>query len=222
MDSIVEAIAKTPVPVLLIVAGILFLFLAIGGQLGAKIVTDNVKRRSAGILGVVLLAIGLGLQVYPEIGRGSGDVEDAPPTAPPEETVRRVRETVAVRPYLIKLEEIRARQDGYPGRGPWSFDITVNNQASMKVAERKFDDTAPPHRFEAQTAAVRLADGEVVEIGVVAQSHPTWTSTRSISAKIERPVAEIAAGKTLLPMKVQAEEAQNGHFELLFRVEAQH
>ena len=54
-----KSIAETPVPTILVIAGIVFLFLAVGGQIGAKIVADKIKQKQAGMLGIVLLAIGL-------------------------------------------------------------------------------------------------------------------------------------------------------------------
>lgn len=63
MSDLIQFLSQTPLPTILVVAGILFLFLSIGGRLGAQITTDIIKRKSAGILGVVLLTIGLSLSL---------------------------------------------------------------------------------------------------------------------------------------------------------------
>ncbi len=57
--NILKGLAETPVPTILVIAGILFLFIALGGQFGAKIVTDKMKTKAAGILGIILLLIGI-------------------------------------------------------------------------------------------------------------------------------------------------------------------
>jgi hypothetical protein len=67
MVDLMKSLADTPVPTILVVAGLFFLFLAIGGQLGAKIVTDRVKQKLAGIVGAFLLIAGLALYLIPGI-----------------------------------------------------------------------------------------------------------------------------------------------------------
>jgi len=54
-------IANTPIPTLLVVAGIIFLFLALGGSLGATIGAERLKPLPSTIVGVVLLGLGVGL-----------------------------------------------------------------------------------------------------------------------------------------------------------------
>jgi len=65
MDKAIEALAGTPLPTILAVAGILFIFVAIGGQFGAQIVTDRIKPRAATIVGVLLLIVGVGIHLFP-------------------------------------------------------------------------------------------------------------------------------------------------------------
>lgn len=61
MDDILSAISVTPLPTILVIAGILFLFLAIVGKFGANIAVDPKKQRFAGMLGSVLLVGGVAL-----------------------------------------------------------------------------------------------------------------------------------------------------------------
>lgn len=63
MDALVEALGKTPLPTILVVAGIVFLFLAVGGQLGARISTRKLRPAYTAILGALLLLIGIWLQI---------------------------------------------------------------------------------------------------------------------------------------------------------------
>jgi len=63
VDKIVDTLAKTPLPTILVVAGIVFLFLAIGGQLGARFSTERLKPIYALVVGLILLGIGIWLQI---------------------------------------------------------------------------------------------------------------------------------------------------------------
>jgi hypothetical protein len=66
MSDLIKTLASTPLPTLLVLAGLFFLFLAIGGQFGAdKITTDKIKKRLAGIIGCGLLLCGLILYLGP-------------------------------------------------------------------------------------------------------------------------------------------------------------
>ncbi len=65
MVDFLRILNQTPIPTILIVGGILFLFLALGGQLGAKLVTHKVNRKAAGLVGGVFLVIGLILFIIP-------------------------------------------------------------------------------------------------------------------------------------------------------------
>jgi len=59
--DILKLLANTPIPTILVAAGLFFLFLAIGGQFGAKIVTDKVKQQYAAALGGICLLLGLAI-----------------------------------------------------------------------------------------------------------------------------------------------------------------
>ncbi|MEA3385223.1 MAG: Ig-like domain-containing protein [Thermodesulfobacteriota bacterium] len=67
MIDFITKLTNTPLSTILVVAGIFFLFLAIGGQFAAKIITDRVQRKYAGVLGTILLLSGLTLYLLPGI-----------------------------------------------------------------------------------------------------------------------------------------------------------
>lgn len=58
-------IKDTPVPTLLIVAGIVFLFLSIVPKIGDRINVSSKNQKSSMIIGVVLLLLGIGLYLLP-------------------------------------------------------------------------------------------------------------------------------------------------------------
>ncbi len=63
MENVVVEIARTPLPTILVMAGILFLFLAVVGKLGAWIAVSPQKQKLAGVLGSLLLIAGLILYI---------------------------------------------------------------------------------------------------------------------------------------------------------------
>lgn len=66
--TILKDLQNTPLPLILVGGGILFLFIAVGGQIGAKISPDSkVKEKAAGIIGVILLLSGICLYIVPSV-----------------------------------------------------------------------------------------------------------------------------------------------------------
>ncbi len=63
MLDVIKALSQTSLAGILAFAGIVFIFLSIGGKLGAQIITDNIQKRYAGIIGVILLISSLGMFV---------------------------------------------------------------------------------------------------------------------------------------------------------------
>lgn len=63
MSDLIKSFSQTPLPTIMVVAGILFLFVSIGGQLGAWLATDSIKRNFSGVLGLILLVGGISLYV---------------------------------------------------------------------------------------------------------------------------------------------------------------
>lgn len=65
MGDIITALQHTPAPTILIAGGILFLFVAVGGRLGANVTTDQVQQGYAAGIGILLLFIGIALHLIP-------------------------------------------------------------------------------------------------------------------------------------------------------------
>lgn len=68
MKEIVDLVGKvgeTPLPTLLVVAGLFFLLLSVAGRLGAMIVVSPGRQAVAALIGAVLLASGIALQTLP-------------------------------------------------------------------------------------------------------------------------------------------------------------
>ena len=61
MEHVINALKDTPIPTILVVAGIVFLLLAIAGQLAGRIIVSSERQPWAAVIGGVLLVIGVTL-----------------------------------------------------------------------------------------------------------------------------------------------------------------
>jgi hypothetical protein len=87
MASVLTALKDTPIPTILVIAGIVFLLLSIAGQLAGRIAVAPEQQRWAAIIGGGLLAIGVALHVVPQTRLISRGTEEAPISRPsPPET----------------------------------------------------------------------------------------------------------------------------------------
>ena len=83
MDVFIEALQKTPIPTILVVAGIVFLLLSIAGQLAGRITVPPERQRQAAIIGGLLLVVGVALHIAPP---KLFDDRPVPPPKPPSDT----------------------------------------------------------------------------------------------------------------------------------------
>jgi hypothetical protein len=116
MESIISALKDTPIPTIMVVAGIAFLLLAIAGQLAGRIVVAPERQRWAAIIGGALLAIGITLHVVPQPWPRTSDSpapQQTPEGRPPPE-----------RPGLAESYRIRTN---YAGSSQVEFAVFVND-----------------------------------------------------------------------------------------------
>src|SRR5262245_43480858 len=91
MESVVAALKDTPIPTILVIAGIVFLLLSIAGQLAGRITVPPEQRRQATIIGCLLVVVGVALHVVPprlnppKLPETPSKI--TPPPAPPEPLV---------------------------------------------------------------------------------------------------------------------------------------
>jgi hypothetical protein len=67
MDTIITALKETPIPTIMVVAGIAFLLLSIAGQLAGRITVPPERQRQATIIGCLLVVVGVALHVVPPL-----------------------------------------------------------------------------------------------------------------------------------------------------------
>lgn len=63
MVDFIQYILATPIPTLLVLAGIILLLLSVIARIGEKIVVDPNRQKHAALLGMMLLIVGLGLHL---------------------------------------------------------------------------------------------------------------------------------------------------------------
>jgi hypothetical protein len=100
VDAILKALQGTPIPTILVVAGIVFLLLAIAGQLAGRIAVAPERQRWAALIGGGLLAIGLALHIVPLLqSQGTPPpVKEVPPTGPSTPPVQKPPSDAIVSP----------------------------------------------------------------------------------------------------------------------------
>jgi hypothetical protein len=88
VEGILKALQGTPIPTILVVAGIAFLLLSIVGQLVGRINVPPERQRRAAIIGGLLLVVGLALDIGPSLWRSlkSPEVLTTPRPQPRLET----------------------------------------------------------------------------------------------------------------------------------------
>jgi hypothetical protein len=82
MESVLAALKDTPIPTIMVVAGIVFLLLSIAGQLAGRITVPPEQRRQATIIGCLLVVVGVALHVVPPMLNRPKLPEAPPPTTP--------------------------------------------------------------------------------------------------------------------------------------------
>ena len=65
VEEIRAAVADTPLPNILVIAGIVFLILSVAGKITAHLVVPEARKKQSMVLGLVLLAAGLALNFMP-------------------------------------------------------------------------------------------------------------------------------------------------------------
>lgn len=82
MNDALTMLSQTPLPTILVVAGIVFWILAVAGSLAGKITVEPGKQKAAGLVGTAFIVLGLILLVFPT---GPTDKSETAATTPPSQ-----------------------------------------------------------------------------------------------------------------------------------------
>lgn len=78
MDSLISLLNDTPIPTILVVSGVVFLFLALAGQIAGKLEVPPARQKWAAAIGAVFLGAGLLLYLAPSPAKGGTSLPGAP------------------------------------------------------------------------------------------------------------------------------------------------
>jgi len=132
MEAILFEVARTPLPTILVMAGIAFMFLAIVGNFGAKVVVNPKKQRLAALLGSVLLLGGVALYF---LRAPTAPIPPSPPAPAPAPIAELTRELFIGRNWEFRHGEgdvispnVRLNSDGtivgvdHPNESSWALE----------------------------------------------------------------------------------------------------
>jgi hypothetical protein len=83
MSDLVRTLSDTPLPTILVLAGVLFWILAIAGSLAGKITVERGKQTTAGLVGTAFVALGLVLFFVPSNQSQTGKAKEVQTTGSP-------------------------------------------------------------------------------------------------------------------------------------------
>ena len=86
VNDLLSTLSHTPLPTILVVAGIMFWILAIAGSVAGKISVEPGKQRTAGLVGTGFIALGLVLFFAPEKTETTKITQTPPVVQPPAQT----------------------------------------------------------------------------------------------------------------------------------------
>jgi len=76
MLDLINTISSTPIPTILIVFGAVFIFFAIGGKVGANIVSDHISKSLSGAIGLIFIISGIGFYGFGQLSTNKIFKED--------------------------------------------------------------------------------------------------------------------------------------------------
>lgn len=82
MKDIAETLAGTPIPTILVIAGILFLLMSVAEKISGHLTIPETRKKQALILGLALLAVGVALFVLQSTPNSPDAVETTTPSPP--------------------------------------------------------------------------------------------------------------------------------------------
>ena len=109
MESVLAALKVTPIPTIMVIAGIAFLLLSIAVQLAGRIVVPPERQRQAMIIGCILMLAGIALHVAPP--RWLTDFGPKKPPSPPPSELTELKKPPdpppsELTPEVLKLKAI--------------------------------------------------------------------------------------------------------------------
>lgn len=100
MTDALKVLSDTPLPTILVIAGLFFILISLADRVMAKIVVPDSRKNSARYMGIALIVFGCGLWVFPTI---AGYFVKTPPDGPIAEPNPPTPVPAPAGPYVIQL-----------------------------------------------------------------------------------------------------------------------
>ena len=187
--DILSELRNTPIPVLLIGGGILFLFIAVGGQFGAKVGQGDkgVKEWPATIIGTVLLIFGIALYIVPLIFSPSSatDVSDIAPDSPPTDTPKPTPDTAisTTEPTDI-LTDTNNPNPFITEPGDWDADVSVGATTLRRQPDFSSDELVTLSRGDHVNISATNESKNWVLVFAPKQGRAGWLRTEHLTLYI--------------------------------------
>ncbi len=200
--EILKTIVNTPLPVILIIAGLFFLFLAVGGQFGAKIVTDRVKQKYAGIIGVFLMIIGLGLWISGHTVKSGPEIKKV--IVPnvinlPLEKAQDILASIGLQPGSIEMKEDKTVDAGVVlDQNPEAGKELNEGEAVDLVVAAKSEKVVVPKVIDLSLQAAQTAlENARLTLGKINKKESADTVTGHVIDQFPREGTEVFEGEAV-------------------------
>ena len=187
MDELIKAALEAPVANLLIVAGLVFLGIAVVGRVGDKIEPDKTGRIASGGLGVLFLVVGLAMHLLTEPSSTSPTRTATPaPTSCSVSPIERFRD-VYDREQLgcserTLLDQQMARQDFEKGLMLWRADSEQIYVVYDDGQWQTFDDS-----WDEGQSAISCSEAETHDTSVARGFGQIWCDQIDVRNRLGKP-----------------------------------
>jgi hypothetical protein len=179
MESVVTALKATPIPTILVIGGLLFLLLAMAGQLIGRITVPPERQQWAGVTGVVLLMAGIALHVVPQVWPGASGTRNAPTSrsSTPSAEERPTRAPPAVSPTQP------------PSSRPTSEAVIITERGTVETRAKDIGSSSVPTTARGVVASITRfqKSGALVTMEMSLRN----TSTQDVTACIHPSYTEL-------------------------------
>ena len=131
MNEIVQAITETPIPTILVLAGVLFLLMSVADRVSAHLTIPESRKKQAMLLGLMMLAGGVALNVLPGVSGPGAELANVPAAqeAPEAPAVALASVPEAVDWQAMSWAMMDDAQKAHWSTLGWSADVWENGPA---------------------------------------------------------------------------------------------
>lgn len=161
MDTLIAVLKDTPIPTILVISGIIFLFLALAGSVAGKLEMPPARQKWSAMVSFILLTAGMLLYITPGVPQsGVPQSSEAAPSATPL-PVAATQPAAATQPVAPQAAQASASSDpaaavrpsGAPGAGaseasdPGAGDLSEAGSADLEGCLAVFFTDIPAERI---------------------------------------------------------------------------